>query len=250
MTLRDRARWLAALLAVPVAFTALSSLAIGGDEFAAERTAMVAEVEADVRLSGSLSGRATLAPAVIRALQQVPRHLFVPEEQRAAAYENRPLPIGHGQTISQPFIVALMTDLLEVTPGQRIFELGTGSGYQAAVLAALGAQVFTMEIIPELGERASATLRAQGYRNVTARVGDGYNGWAEHAPFDAIIVTAAGDHVPPPLLAQLKPGGRLVMPVGSRFLTQHLVLVEKAADGTFSSRELLPVVFVPLTGGH
>ncbi len=250
MTLRNRARWLAALFAVPLCLTALCSLAAGSAEFAAERAAMVAEVEADVRQSGSLSGREALAPAVSRALQRVPRHLFVPEEQRPAAYENRPLPIGHGQTISQPFIVALMTDLLAVTPGQRVFELGTGSGYQAAVLAELGAQVFTMEIIPELGERAAATLRAEGYRNVTARVGDGYDGWEAHAPFDAIIVTAAGDHVPPPLLAQLKPGGRLVMPVGSRFLTQHLVLVEKAADGTLSSRELLPVVFVPLTGGH
>jgi protein-L-isoaspartate(D-aspartate) O-methyltransferase len=143
-----------------------------------------------------------------------------------------------------------MTELLDLQPGERVFELGTGSGYQAAVLAELRAEVYSVEIIPELGAQARATLDRLGYAAVQTRVGDGYFGWEEAAPFDAIIVTAAGDHIPPPLIRQLKPGGRMVVPVGSRFMTQHLVLVERSADGTISTRELIPVRFVPLTGGH
>ena len=183
-------------------------------------------------------------------MAEVPRHEFVPENVRDLAYRNRPLPIGHGQTISQPYIVALMTDLLEVQIGSKVLEVGTGSGYQAAVLAELGAKVFTIEIIEPLGQLAKERLKRLGYGNVKTRISDGYYGWKEHAPFDAIIVTAAASHVPPPLVRQLKPGGRMVAPVGQRFLVQYLTMVEKGADGGVTSRLILPVRFVPLTGGH
>jgi protein-L-isoaspartate(D-aspartate) O-methyltransferase len=171
----------------------------------------------------------------------------VPEDQRAYAYDDRPLPIGHGQTISQPFIVALMTDMLDLAAGDVVLEIGTGSGYQAAVLAALVDEVHTIEIIPELAERAAAAL--EGYENVETYIGDGYYGVAAAAPFDAIVVTAAASHVPPPLIAQLEPGGRMVIPVGGAFALQHLMLIEKDADGQVRSRQTLPVAFVPLTGG-
>lgn len=219
-------------------------------DFAAPRARLLAEIEDDVRFTSRELGRPALNPRVIQALAETPRHEFVPAAVRAAAYENRPLPIGYGQTISQPYIVAIMTDLLDLKPDAVAFELGTGSGYQAAVLARLVRQVYTVEIIPELAQRAQQTLQRLGYDNVTVRLGDGYFGWEEHAPFDAIIVTAAGDHIPPPLLKQLKPGGRLIMPVGGSFLTQQLMLVEKQADGTVRGREVLPVSFVPLTGKH
>ena len=219
-------------------------------EFAAARARMLAEVEADVSEMASMVGIDRLSPAVRAALLAVPRHAFVPQNELVYAYQNRPLAIGYGQTISQPTIVAVMTELLDLEPGERVFELGTGSGYQAAVLAEMGASVYSVEIVPELGERARTTLDDRGYGAVRTRTGDGYFGWQEAAPFDAIIVTAAGDHVPPPLIQQLKPGGRMVLPVGSRFMTQHLVLVERTADGTVTTRELLPVRFVPLTGGH
>jgi protein-L-isoaspartate(D-aspartate) O-methyltransferase len=184
------------------------------------------------------------------ALGQVPRHRFVPADQVRYAYENRPLPIGHGQTISQPFIVALMTDLLAVHPGDRVLEIGTGSGYQAAVLAQIGCEVYSIEIIEPLARTARERLRHLGYAGVQVRIADGYYGWEAQAPFDAIIVTAAPDHIPPPLVRQLKPGGRLVIPVGSSFLTQHLMLVELQADGTVRNRQILPVRFVPFTGEH
>ena len=164
------------------------------------------------------------------------------------SYRNRPLPIGYGQTISQPAIVALMTDLLQLEPTDKALEIGTGSGYQAAILAELVEQVFSIEIVPELAERAKVDLERTGYLNVTTREGDGYYGWEDEAPFDAIIVTAASDHIPPPLLKQLKPGGRMVIPVGSRFMVQHLVLVTKEADDNIVTEQLLPVRFVPLTG--
>jgi len=191
-----------------------------------------------------------LSPEVRAVLLSVPRAQFVPESERRHALENRPLPIGYGQTISQPLIVALMTELLQVKPGDRVFELGTGSGYQAAILDALGARVYSVEIVPELGERARRTLDELGHRGVQSRVGDGYLGWEEAGPFDAIIVTAASDHIPPPLLRQLKPGGRMLIPVGSRYMTQRLVLVTRDDKGAVRTRELLPVVFVPLTGKH
>ena len=219
-------------------------------DFEQARQRLIQEIEADVRLTSRHLGRQELDERVLEALGTVPRHQFVPSEQRPYAYQNRPLPIGYGQTISQPYIVAIMTDLLNPQPDDVVFELGTGSGYQAAVLAELVEQVYTMEIVEPLAERARETLQELGYRNVTVRAGDGYYGWEEHAPFDGIVVTAAGDHVPPPLVQQLKPGGRMVIPVGSRFFTQQLILVEKQEDGTVRSREILPVSFVPLTGGH
>jgi protein-L-isoaspartate(D-aspartate) O-methyltransferase len=180
----------------------------------------------------------------------IPRHEFVPKGERSNAYQDRPLPIGHGQTISQPYIVALMTELLELNPDDVVLEVGTGSGYQAAVLSPLCREVYTIEIVPALAEQAKANLERLGFANVTVRLGDGYYGWPQHAPFDAIIVTAAASHVPPPLIQQLKPGGRMVIPVGGPFFVQQLIMVEKAADGSVSTRHLLPVRFVPLTGGH
>ena len=188
--------------------------------------------------------------AVMAAIDRVPRHEFVPEDVQTAAYANRPLPIGHGQTISQPYIVALMTHLLGVEPGRRALEIGTGSGYQAAVLAELGADVHTIEIIEPLAEQSTRRLARLGYDRVRTRLGDGYYGWPDAAPFGAIIVTAAAAHVPPPLVEQLAPGGVLVIPVGEPFSVQLLLLVRKRGNGEVSVRQILPVRFVPLTGGH
>jgi protein-L-isoaspartate(D-aspartate) O-methyltransferase len=179
----------------------------------------------------------------------VPRHEFVPDRVRGDAYADRPLPIGYGQTISQPFIVALMTDLLRVRPSDIVLEVGTGSGYQAAVLAYLARRVYTIEIVPALAESAAARLQRLGYGNVATRSGDGYYGWEEAEPFDGIIVTAAASQIPPPLIRQLKPGGRMVIPLGAPFALQHLVLVERNAEGRVTTRQMLPVAFVPLTGG-
>jgi len=215
-------------------------------DYAGQRAILVDDVIA----TQARYGDRPFDPTVLDALGRTERHLFVPEEVRAAAYANRPLPIGHGQTISQPFIVALMTELLRVVPGDRVLEVGTGSGYQAAILAEIGVEVFTLEIVEPLAIEAKARLAALGYDGVTVQHGDGYYGWPDRAPFDAVIVTAAASHIPPPLVDQLKPGGRMVIPVGSRFFTQHLMLIEKGDDGTPSVRQLLPVRFVPLTGGH
>jgi len=220
------------------------------DEYARQRMLLMEEVDALVAETRAETGTEALSPRVSEAMRRVPRHRYVPEDQVRHAYQNRPLPIGYGQTISQPYIVAIMTDLMQVQPGDRVFELGTGSGYQAAVLGELAAEVYTIEIVEPLAERAARTLKAQGYENVTVRAGDGYYGWEEHAPFDAIIVTAAASHVPPPLIQQLAPGGRMVIPLGTSFMTQHLMLVEKDEDGRVRTREVLPVMFVPLTGGH
>jgi protein-L-isoaspartate(D-aspartate) O-methyltransferase len=236
-----------------------SSAALGGEgrpqeqiteDYAAMRANMVRAIEADVRMTRREIGKNRLEVRVMEALGRVPRHEFVPDGQLPFAYENRPLPIGHGQTISQPYIVALMTDLLDIEPDAAVLEVGTGSGYQAAVLAELVGSVYTIEIIEPLGEQARERLERLGYDNVAVKVGDGYYGWPEHAPFDAIIVTAAASHVPPPLVEQLRPGGRMVIPVGPRFYTQQLLLVEKGSDGEVTSRQVLPVAFVPLTGGH
>jgi len=240
-----RALGLALLLATP-----LVTQGDPGDTYEHERAALIREIAEDLQLSGAHLGLDHLDSRIIDVLRTVPRHEFVPESYRDAAYENRPLPIGRGQTISQPYIVAIMTALLQPEPDHRVFELGTGSGYQAAILSPLVAQVHTMEIIEPLGESAAARLARLGYDNVQVRVGDGYFGWPEAGPFDGIIVTAAGDHIPPPLVQQLKPGGRMVIPVGSGFLTQQLMLVIKHRDGSLETRELLPVAFVPLTGGH
>lgn len=185
---------------------------------------------------------------VLEAMGRVPRHLFVPRVLRPRAYADHPLPIGEGQTISQPYIVALMTDLVEPDADDVVLEVGTGSGYQAAILAELVDHVYSIEIIPELARRAAGDLERLGYDNVTTRLGDGYFGWEEHAPFDAIVVTAAASHVPPPLIEQLAPGGRMVIPVGGRFTTQLLLLVEKTADDEIITRQIAAVRFVPLTG--
>ena len=186
--------------------------------------------------------------ATLAAMRTVPRHEFVPPDQRVDAYQDVPLPIGHGQTISQPAVVALMTELVEPRPGKKVLEVGTGSGYQAAVLAQTGCRVWTIEIFRALAEEARGLLKRLGYTNVTVRHGDGYAGWPEIAPFDAIVVTAAAEKVPPPLLQQLGPGGRLVMPVGGES-SQALLLVQKDSAGEISSREILPVRFVPFLRG-
>lgn len=217
------------------------------DAYAAARERMVREIELDARATAHSTRRERLADNVIAALRKVPRHRFVPAALAAQAYENRPLPIGAGQTISQPFIVALMTDLTRPARGDRVLEVGTGSGYQAAVLAECVERVYTIEIVPALGARAAAVLKELGYTNVETRIGDGYRGWPEAAPFDAIVVTAAPDHVPQPLVDQLKPGGRLVIPVGTQLGGQDLLLVEKSHDGKALKRSVLPVRFVPLT---
>ena len=241
-----------AVLAV-VCFTASVAWVAAGageDPYAPARAAMLEEIAADVRLTSEALDKQALDPRVLEAMATVPRHELVPEELRPAAYDNRPLPIGHGQTISQPYIVAIMTDLLKFGPGQRALEIGTGSGYQAAILGELGGEVYTIEIIEDLGVQARRSLERLGYKNVEVRIGDGYYGWEEHAPFDAIVVTAAASHVPPPLIKQLKNGGRMVIPVGSRFMVQQLLLVEKDATGKVTTRQILPVRFVPLTGTH
>ena len=210
-------------------------------------------LEAIARLTSSTAestGVEAIDPAVMDAIDRAPRHEFVPGDLRSSAYANRPLPIGYGQTISQPYVVALMTHLLGVESGIRALEIGTGSGYQAAVLAEMGAQVHTIEIVEPLAVQAAHRLARLGYDGVRTRLGDGYHGWPDAAPFDAIIVTAAAAHVPPPLVEQLAPGGGLVIPVGEPFSVQLLLLVRKQENGEVRVRQILPVRFVPLTGGH
>jgi protein-L-isoaspartate(D-aspartate) O-methyltransferase len=237
--------WMLALMLLTLAPEGCADI-----ERAAQRQDMLREIEATVTLTAGQTGIDRLDPRVAAVLGRVPRHEFVPASERRHAYENRPLPIGHGQTISQPYIVALMTDLLRLAPGQVVLEVGTGSGYQAAVLAEMGARVYTIEIIEPLALEATQRLRRLGYTQVQVRTGDGYYGWQEHAPFDAIIVTAAAGHVPPPLVQQLRNGGRMVVPVGGRFSTQYLLLVQKSEAGEVTTRQILPVAFVPLTGGR
>jgi protein-L-isoaspartate(D-aspartate) O-methyltransferase len=210
---------------------------------AEERDAMVDEIVAIARTAPDTEHR-HIDPRVLKAMRRVPRHEFVPSAYRRAAYCNRPLPIGEGQTISQPYIVALMTDLLQLAPESKVLEIGTGCGYQAAVLAEIAADVYSIEIVESLGREAAETLARLGYR-VHTRIGDGYRGWPEAAPFDAIIVAAAPDHIPPALIAQLKPGGRMVIPVGT--LAQELMVVTKNVDGTIVNEDIVPVRFVPLT---
>src|SRR5437660_11073054 len=214
------------------------------DPRAAARARMVAEIAAMARETGAETGRPRFGEAVMAALGKVPAHRFVPL-QDIFAYDNRPLPIGEGQTISQPYIVALMTDLLDPKPSDTVLEVGTGSGYQAAVLAELVAKVYTIEIVEALGRRRRQVVAEYG--DVEVRVGDGYGGWPAAAPFDAIIVTAAPAAVPQPLIDQLKPGGRMVIPVGAASDVQHLLLMEKQSDGRTTTRRTLPVRFVPLT---
>ncbi|HJT81114.1 MAG TPA: protein-L-isoaspartate(D-aspartate) O-methyltransferase [Chthoniobacterales bacterium] len=206
-------------------------------DFDAQREQMVKE---------QIAARGVKDEKVLGALRNVPRHEFVPEKWRAAAYDDGPLPIGHDQTISQPYIVALMTEQLKPQPNHRILEIGTGSGYQAAVLSGLVADVYTIEIVEPLAKSAEATLQRLGYKNVHVKAGDGYKGWPEHAPFDSIIVTCAPDHVPQPLVDQLKEGGRMVIPVGPR-LAQELYIVQKQ-NGQMRQTALIDVRFVPMTG--
>jgi protein-L-isoaspartate(D-aspartate) O-methyltransferase len=217
------------------------------DGYAAQRAAMLADITALTRETRSEIGRDRLQERVMSAMAKVPRHRFVPPGQERYAYDNRPLPIGLDQTISQPFIVALMTDLLELKPGAKVLEVGTGSGYQAAVLAELAREVYTIEIVEPLAKQAAARLAALGHRNVTAKSGDGYRGWPEHAPFDAIMVTAGALDVPPALVEQLKPGGKLVIPVGAQSIAQQLLVIDKDASGKTITRSVLAVRFVPLT---
>jgi len=209
------------------------------DPFATERERMV---------TLQLEGRDITDPDVLRAMRTVPRHRFVPEDQARYAYEDHPLPIGEGQTISQPYIVALMTQVVDIQPGDRVLEIGTGSGYQAAVLAELTGEVYTIEIIETLGRRAAKVLDELDYSHVHTKIGDGYYGWEECAPYDAIIVTCAPDHIPRPLVAQLKVGGRMVIPVGPPGAYQSLWLLEKQPDGGIQRRNLGGVRFVPMTG--
>jgi protein-L-isoaspartate(D-aspartate) O-methyltransferase len=234
-----RSRRIVMVLLTALLCAAVSPSARGEDPALEKRLAMVRD---QIEREGISDSR------VLSAMREVPRHLFVPPEYRPMAYESRPLPIGEGQTISQPYVVAFMTEILRLKPGDRVLEVGTGSGYQAAIAAKLAGEVYTVEIFPSLAGRARGNLESLGFRNISVRQGDGYYGWEEKAPFDAIIVTCAGGHIPPPLLRQLRTGGRMIMPVGGPFMTQNLVFVEKRADGSLSQRNVLPVVFVRLLG--
>lgn len=209
------------------------------------RRAMVQDQIASSMLDGRIPVK---DPRVLEAMRRVRRHAFVPAQVREHAYDDSPLPIGYGQTISQPYIVGLMTELLELKPGQRVLEIGTGSGYQAAVLAEITSHVHTIEIVKPLAARVRQTLDAEGYHHVRSRQGDGYDGWPEAGPFDAIIVTCSAGHLPPPLWQQLKPGGRIVVPIGAAFAIQRLVVIEKTPQGKRRSRTVLEVRFVPMTG--
>lgn len=211
---------------------------------------MLRTIEMETRMTQGFTGVAALRPEVMEAMASVPRHEFVPEHLRHQAYANSPLPIGNGQTISQPFIVALMTDLLCPEPDDVVLEVGGGCGYQAAVLSRLVSKIYSVEIIPSLARATAHRLQKLGYHNVEVRQGDGYDGCPEHAPFDGIIVTAAVSSVPRPLQEQLRPGGRLVLPVGSPHSVQELMVVEKKKDKSIVSRDVLSVAFVPLTGRH
>ena len=219
-------------------------------DFASQRARMAAEVDAMYADTRAHTGLARMSEPVRRAMAKVERHRLVPPTQAEYAYRNHPLPIGSSQTISQPYIVALSTDLLQLNRGDTVLDVGTGSGYQAAVLAELARRVYSVEIVPELGERARKRLEELGYGNIEIRIGDGYLGWAEKGPFDAIVVAAAAPEVPKALLDQLKPGGRLVIPVGGDAETQFLKVYTRRADGGFDEKRVLPVRFVPLVPGR
>jgi protein-L-isoaspartate(D-aspartate) O-methyltransferase len=207
---------------------------------------MLRTIDVEARATAFLTGRSSFAPRVMEAFEQVPRTAFVPPELIDYAYENRPLPIGRGQTISQPYIVALMTDLLEPRSNQTVLEVGTGSGYQAAILAQLVQHVYSLEIMPLLAVEAASLLARLGYANISVKTGNGHIGWPEHAPYDGIIITAAATYLSPALLDQLKPGGRLVVPFGRPHMTQDLMLIEKDIGGKLHSRKILDVAFVPM----
>ena len=212
----------------------------------ATRADMLRDIESEVRYTSQLIGRDALSARVMQAMGEVPREKFVPHNMQGAAFENGPLPIGHGQTISQPYIVALMTDLLEPAADHSILEIGTGCGYQTAILSRLCATVYTVEVVRELGKAAADRLQSLGYHNIQFLIGNGYAGWNEHAPYDGIIVTAAATAIPPALIEQLRPGGRLVIPVGEQYGHQELMLVTKDASGAIHEQSVLGVAFVPL----
>jgi protein-L-isoaspartate(D-aspartate) O-methyltransferase len=237
-----------AILATLVVAAACTSAAGPAEDTASQRQHMVADIARMATATARETGRPQFADRVMEAMQRVERHQFVPQSLQPVAYRNEPLPIGEGQTISQPYIVALSTELIDPQPEHVVLEIGTGSGYQAAVLAALVQQVYSIEIVEPLGRRAAARLSELGYRNVEVRIGDGYVGWPEKAPFDAIVVTAAAPNIPEPLVDQLKPGGKMVIPVNTPHGGQHLLLVHKKADGTIAKTIVLPVRFVPMTG--
>jgi protein-L-isoaspartate(D-aspartate) O-methyltransferase len=249
---RSRVPVIGRLLACIPAIVFLASPASTGEdgEYGAQRRKLRAEIEQNAAETADSTGRPRFSARVMDAIDSVPRHRFVPASEIRNAYANRPLPIGHGQTISQPYIVALMTELLEPKPGDVVLEVGTGSGYQAAVLSRLVARVYTIEIVPPLARSSSVRLEELGYRNVEVRLGDGYYGWREKGPFDGIIVTAAANAIPPPLIEQLKPGGRMLIPVGAAFFAQELIVLTKNDKGKVSTRSVLPVAFVPLTGSR
>ncbi len=237
-----------ALIGVMVTMSVTNTFA--EDTYQEKRQQMLVEIKQMVKMTKSYTGKAALDKRVEEAMMAVPRHKFVPPDSRSYAYENTALPISHRQTISQPYIVALMTDLAAVTSESVVLEVGTGSGYQAAVLSELASHVYSIEIIEPLGLEAKSLLQDLGYDNVTVKIGDGYHGWPEHAPFDAILVTAAAEHIPEQLTQQLKPGGRLVIPVGKQGQAQSLRILTKGADGKIEQRDVLSVAFVPLTGKH
>ena len=217
--------------------------------FSDRRARMVLEIEATYADTRSETGLAAMSPRVRAAMAKVERHRLVAPQLAASAYRNHPLPIGEGQTISQPYIVALSSDLIDPQPQHVVLEVGTGSGYQAAVLAELVRQVYSIELLPALGRSAAANLAALGYANVEVKIGDGYAGWPQKAPFDGIVVTAAAPRIPQALVEQLKSGGKMVIPVGERWDIQHLLVITKRADGSVEERRVLPVRFVPLVPG-
>lgn len=207
---------------------------------------MLDDIRAEISYTQPMTGKASFSEDVMEAMAAVPRDKFVPDDLVRSAFADGPLPIGYGQTISQPFIVALMTELLQLEPEDKVLEIGTGSGYQTAVLSTLCELVYSMDIVPELVEAAAIRLKKLGYDNVNIQVGNGYHGWSEHAPYDAIIVTAAAPYVPDHLIEQLKPGGKLVIPVGQQFMAQQLICIDKDLDGSVHERTVLRVAFVPL----
>jgi protein-L-isoaspartate(D-aspartate) O-methyltransferase len=220
-----------------ICYLLVAALIAGAQGYDVQRTAMVRD---------QMAARGIKNPAVLRAMRETPRELFMPPGVRAFAYEDHAVPIGHGQTISQPYIVAFMTEMLDITKAHRVLEIGTGSGYQAAILSSLAKEVYTIEILAQLAQSASAVLNQLGYRNIMVRQGNGYNGWPDKAPFDRILLTAAPPELPVTLIDQLKPGGKLLAPIGDPSAVQELRVVEKTADGKVTSRPVLPVRFVPM----
>jgi protein-L-isoaspartate(D-aspartate) O-methyltransferase len=240
----------AALLAFVLLALLGSALFAQDDGTAERRRLLVEELEATGRLAGRVTGVAPFDPALLAAIDTVPRHRFVPPQIAEFAYDDRPLPLGHGQNLTQPFLMALMTQALELKPGERVFETGTDTGYQAAILAELGVDVFSVEIVEPLFRVAERLLREHGKGRVRLRLGDGFEGWPAHAPYDAMLIKESAREPPPPLLQQLKPGGRMVIPLGPADGEQHLTLIRKEADGTLRARRLMPVRFAPFQGGE